>query len=131
MDERRSRVLVIDDDHYMGRLLGRMLEREYNVLVMTSAREALEQIGAGERFDFILCDLMMPGLTGVDFDECLESIAPELRARVVYMTGGAFTPYTQAFLQRPSIRHIEKPFPTAQELRQIIVEHIRRFAGHR
>jgi len=58
-----------------GRLLRRVLEREYDVLVMTSAREALDQIGVGKPFDLILCDLMMPGLTGMDFHERLEPIA--------------------------------------------------------
>ena len=42
---------------------------------MTNARETLDQTGVGKPFDLILCDLMMPGLTGMDFHERLEPIA--------------------------------------------------------
>jgi CheY-like chemotaxis protein len=115
-------VLVIDDDPHLGALVARMLRREHEVAVATSAGEALDRIGAGERFDLILCDLMMPGSTGVDFHERLAPMAPEQLARVVYMTGGAFSPRSREFLERPSIRWIEKPFGF-EELRRLVQQH--------
>src|ERR1700722_3748756 len=122
MSERRVRVLVIDDDALLGRLVGRMIGREHDVTVATNAREALDKIGAGDRFDLILCDLMMPGFTGVDFHERLGAMAPEQLLHVVYMTGGAFSPSTRAFLEQASIRHLEKPFGLAV-LRRVVREH--------
>ena len=64
MEAQRARVLVIDDDQRLGTLVARMLAREHEVTVLTSARAALDRIAAGERFDVMLCDLMMPELTG-------------------------------------------------------------------
>jgi CheY-like chemotaxis protein len=122
MDGRRARVLVIDDDPHFARLVGKMVGREHDVTVATGAQEALATIGAGKCFDLSLCDLMMAGLSGVDFHERLGAMAPEQCDRAVYMTGGAFTPRTQAFLERPSIRHLEKPFGLV-ELQRLVREH--------
>ncbi len=131
MDGRRARLLVIDDEAPLGRSLARMLGRDHDVAVVTSVREALDRIILGERFDLILCDLLMPDLTGIHFYERIADIAPELVERVVFMTGGAVTPYAQAFLWQPFIWHLEKPFPSLLELRQVVVEHLRRLSGHR
>ena len=51
----------------------------------------MDTIARGERFDAILCDLMMPGMTGMDLHEALSRLAPEQASRVVVLTGGAFT----------------------------------------
>ena len=86
MDE-RTHVLVIDDDELLARLLARALGREHEVTVVTSVREALARVEAGERFDLILCDLMLPGLSGMDFYERVGVVAPELVERISIMTG--------------------------------------------
>jgi CheY-like chemotaxis protein len=54
----RPRVLVIDNDKALGKVIDRAL-RKYYPMVVTSATAALERIAAGERFDAILCDLMI------------------------------------------------------------------------
>jgi len=128
--ERRARVLIIDDDQKLGRILARALAREHEVTVMTSAREALARIEAGDRFDLILCDLMMPGVGGEDFYERVGVVAPELVECVVIMTGGAYTPKAVAFLERASIRRLEKPFQLA-ELLEAVREHLSRLDGGR
>jgi CheY-like chemotaxis protein len=110
MEEQRRRVLVVEDDLKFGKLVARVLAPEHNVIVLTSARDALDRIAGGERFDLILCDLMLPGLSGVEFHERLGSIAPEVVDRVVFVTGGAYSPRSEAFLKRADIRHFEKPF---------------------
>ncbi len=124
MEAQRARVLVIDDDQRLGTLVGRMLAREHEVTVLTTARAALDRIAAGEHFDVMLCDLMMPALTGEDFVERVTSIAPELVDRVIITTGGAFTPAAEAFLRRTSIRQLAKPFGLA-ELRGVVEEVLR------
>jgi DNA-binding response OmpR family regulator len=130
MDVHRARLLVIDDDPMLGNLVARMLASEHDALVLTSGREALARIGAGQRFELILCDLMMPELTGVDFYERLGPIAPELVDRVVFVTGGAYTPRTKAFLEQDAIAWLEKPFSLAG-LRAAVREHLVRLAGAR
>jgi len=110
----RLRILVVDDDANFGRSLGIMLGFDHEVLLLQHARLALEQIREGLTFDAVLCDVMMPEMTGEDFFEELERVAPELCARVIFMTGGAFTPAMRAFLERVPNPRITKPFRSTE-----------------
>ena len=115
----RVRILIIDDEPMLVKVVRRMLERDHDVDAVTEVSVALERITAGERFDVILCDLMMPHLTGMDFHQELARIAPEQVPRVVFMTGGTFTSETRAFLDHVPNPRIEKPFDP-QNLRLIV-----------
>jgi PAS domain S-box-containing protein len=105
----RAHVLIVDDEPAVGAVLRRVL-RDHQVTVVTSARAALAILRAGTRFDVILSDLMMPEMSGMDFYEELEQHLPEAAARVVFISGGAFTPGAQAFFERVGNERIAKPF---------------------
>jgi CheY-like chemotaxis protein len=105
---RQERILIIDDDVALGRALRRAL-RDYDVVALVDAREALTRISDGERFDFILCDVMMPELTGVDFYEKVVLLAPDQAERIVFMTGGTTTSRTAAFLSTTANPVLQKP----------------------
>jgi CheY-like chemotaxis protein len=107
---RRGSVLVIDDDAIVGVAIRRTLESQHDVVTTTSAREALEWLRAGKRFDVIVCDLMMPQMTGMDFHRECRSIAPDHAARILFLTGGAFTPRAREFFDTTDNRRLEKPF---------------------
>jgi CheY-like chemotaxis protein len=106
---RRGAVLVIDDEPAVG-LLVEMVLSDHEVTTTTNALDALEWVTQGRRFDVILCDLMMPSLTGMEFYAELTRIAPELGPRVVFLTGGAFTPRAEQFLAEVDNLRIDKPF---------------------
>ena len=108
----RGRLLVIDDEEMILRTLARILH-EHEVRCTVSAREALSWIEAGQEFDLILSDLVMPTMTGMEFYEHLLAHHPELAPRVVFVTGGAVTPRANAFLQSVPNRRLEKPFDKA------------------
>jgi PAS domain S-box-containing protein len=91
-------VLVVDDEPLVGRSLVRILERRHRVTALTSAREVLERVEAGERWDVVICDLMMPQMTGMALARRLREVAPDLLPRLVFSTGGAFTEQARAFL---------------------------------
>jgi signal transduction histidine kinase len=110
---RRGRVLVIDDEPMLGTAVRRMLSGEHEVTAVTSARDALRRIASGERFDIILCDLMMPEVTGMDLHAELKRLFPEQADRVVFMTGGAFTTRAREFLDQVLNVRVEKPFEVA------------------
>jgi CheY-like chemotaxis protein len=129
MGENRWRVLVIDDDARLAKTMQRMLEDEYDVVVLAGAEEALARIAAGARFDLVLCDLMLPSTSGMEFHERLASIAPELVARVIFTTGGAYTSRAEDFLSREGIRHIDKPFVSVTWLRAVVRELLERLNG--
>jgi CheY-like chemotaxis protein/two-component sensor histidine kinase len=121
---RRGRVLVIDDEPIVARVVERSLSTGHEVVVSSSAGEALKMLVAGEHFDVILCDLMMPQMTGMELHAELCRVAPEHAARMIFLTGGAFTPTARAFLdQTPNLR-IEKPFDV-RNLKALINDRIR------
>jgi signal transduction histidine kinase len=107
---RRGAVLTIDDEHSIGLLVAATLCNEHDVTVTTSAREALDRIEKGARYDAILCDLMMPDVTGMDFHSELTRIAPDQVSRVIFLTGGAFTSQAREFLDDIDNLRIDKPF---------------------
>ena len=121
---RRGRILVVDDEELILHSVQRMLFKEHDVVAVSAAAEALALCARGEAFDVILCDLMMPDMTGMDFHQSLSGAAPHLANRVIFMTGGAFTAKAQQFLAATPNEHIEKPFHPAN-LRAIIRRHLR------
>ena len=89
--------------------LRRLLAAEHDVTITSSGREALARIQAGIQYDAILCDLMMPEMTGAELHAALTDCAPDMTERMVFITGGAFSPASQAFLDRVSNQCFEKP----------------------
>jgi CheY-like chemotaxis protein len=108
---RRARVLIVDDEVAIIRSLGALLETDYDVVMMTSGREAMEALLGGATYDVVLCDLMMPNVTGMDIYEKLAEVRPGEQAKLVFMTGGAFTDRARAFLAGITNECVEKPFP--------------------
>jgi PAS domain S-box-containing protein len=106
----RGRILIVDDEMHIANTMRELLAVDHYVVAFTSGSEALEALGSGANFDVIFCDLMMPGVTGVDFYRRVREQTPGLESRVVFMTGGAFTPRTAEFLASVENRRIEKPF---------------------
>lgn len=115
----RPRVLVVDDEENLRSSLGQILAFDYDVTVCANGREALDHLAAGARFDALLCDLMMPGMSGMDLYDALGAVAPAQRARVVFLSGGAFTPRAREFLRQTPNPRLEKPFDV-DELRAMV-----------
>ncbi|PTL84701.1 response regulator [Vitiosangium sp. GDMCC 1.1324] len=116
---RRGRILVVDDEPMIGVAIRRTLQREHEVLTLTSAKEAHARLLGGEHFDVILCDVMMPEMSGVELHQAIASCSPELAARMVFLTGGAFTPNARAFLAEVKNHRVDKPF-SSDELRELM-----------
>jgi len=110
---RRGRVLVIDDEPMMAKVLHRTLAADHDVVTVLAAKDALAMIAAGQRFTVILCDLMMPHVTGMDLYAELLRSAPEQAKRIIFLTGGAFTSRMRAFLDEVDNLCLEKPFDPA------------------
>ena len=121
---RRGRILVIDDDNLVLRVVHRMLASQHDVVMAGSGREALALCASDGAFDLILCDLMMPDLTGMDVHESLLAREPALAKRMIFLTGGAFTDKARKFLDDTLVDHIEKPFDAAN-LRMVVQRHLK------
>ena len=122
--QRRGKVLLVDDDEMLGIAIQRMLEEEHDVVAVTSGADALARLEAGETYDVILCDVMMPRMSGMDLHAAMMATHPEQASRVVFMTGGAFTQRARAFLDGVSNPRIDKPFDMAR-IRELMRDLVR------
>ncbi|HKU41911.1 MAG TPA: response regulator [Polyangiales bacterium] len=122
---RRARVLVVDDEQLITTAVQRTLSLQHDVRSFDRAQAAFECMSQGERFDVILCDLMMPDMSGMELHAWLSRIAPDQAARMVFLTGGIFTSGARAFLAAVPNAHIEKPFDT-HKLRLVVNGCLRR-----
>jgi PAS domain S-box-containing protein len=114
----RAAVLIVDDDVLLAKTLCRIL-RGHEIAVATNGREALDLLLTGRPFDVILCDLMMPVMTGMELHAQLREKLPHLLESIIFVTGGAFTPATRAFLDYVPNECLEKPFD-ARNLRAVV-----------
>ncbi|MCA9645556.1 MAG: response regulator [Polyangiaceae bacterium] len=109
----KRRVMIIDDDPMILRSLKRVLNG-HDLTLMSGGSEALAHLAEDQSFDIILCDLMMPGVTGMDVYKQLSQVAPDLARRIVFLSGGAVTPQAQRLLQEAPNRRYEKPLSPAE-----------------
>jgi len=110
---RHGRILIVDDEPALCKTIQRTLSDDHEVVVVMSARQALDMVVSGDRFDVILSDLMMPEMSGMELYAMLAQSLPDQAGRMIFMTGGAFSPDAAAFLQQESLPWIEKPFRPA------------------
>jgi CheY-like chemotaxis protein len=123
-EARRPRVLVVDDEPLVGRAVRRVLSEQSDVASVTGGREALALLGdPAQVFDVVLCDLMMPDMTGAEFRAAMLRVRPELGRRLIFITGGAFTPDMEQFLEESACPHLLKPFDVPV-LRQLVVDQL-------
>ncbi len=106
---RPGRILVIDDDPQLGKALQRAFAREHQVEAIDQASEALARLQTGERFDIVLCDLMMPGMDGIELFRRLSETLPYEASRMVFITGGAMTTRVESFFEQVANLMLDKP----------------------
>jgi CheY-like chemotaxis protein len=103
-------ILIVEDEAHLAESLALLLD-EHHVTVALGGRQALDACKARD-FDLILCDLLMPVVTGMDVYEELRRRGGRHEQRIVFMTGGAFTIAAQQFLASIPNPTLEKPFAT-------------------
>ncbi len=119
---RRARVLVVDDEPLVGAAVRRALGSDHEVAVVSGARQALDRLRR-EAFDVVLTDLLMPEISGMELYEAVAQEFPEMAPRMVFVTGGAFTPAARRFMEAHRDRCLEKPFEVAS-LRELVRRHV-------
>jgi CheY-like chemotaxis protein len=112
-----TRVLIVDDEPQIARSMKRIL-RECDVTLVSTGEAALAAACAGD-YDVIFCDLMMPGMSGMDVHSALAAQRPGAEAKIVFMSGGAYTERGQSFLETVDNQRLAKPFDIS-EVRSIV-----------
>ncbi|MDB4933568.1 MAG: sensor histidine kinase [Labilithrix sp.] len=121
---RALRVLVIDDEREICESIQRVL-KDHQVDTATSAALALE-LTRDIAYDVVLCDLLMPTMTGMELHALLAKDKPALAERMIFMTGGPFGHGVREFLARVTNPRIDKPFDAEELLPMLAVEGARR-----
>lgn len=114
----RGRILVVDDDSSVLVVIARVLHGLHDVVARDDARDALDLIETGERYDLVLCDLTMPHLDGTELYERVRSIDPAQASRFVFITGAVIDSDAAARLASLGNERIDKPF-TNEQLRDV------------
>ena len=115
----RARVLVVEDEPSLAKALANELGRLHDVILASSAAEALSQL-EGASFDVVLCDLRMPGMSGEALYTRLEQINPDHARRFIFMTGVGFGAEVERFLAAAGRPVLEKPFSADAALDAIV-----------
>jgi PAS domain S-box-containing protein len=118
-------VLVVDDERVLLNAIRRVLSAHATVAVAEGGRQALDLLETGLRPDVILADLMMPGMSGMKLFSEVKIRFPELADRVLFMSGGAFSPESRSFCTEMARRVLTKPIPL-NVLTQRVVDWARR-----
>ena len=116
--QKRLRILIVDDDHLVQRALNRML-KGFDVVTLSSGQELLAFADRIVEFDLVICDLMMPALSGSQTLLELERLNTPGLERFVFLTGGALTDETLKFLENAKHPILEKPISTRNLLELI------------
>ena len=113
------RVLVVEDEPTVARLIGDVLEDEgMQVDVLLDGRKALDR-AAAQSYDLVICDMKMPGLDGQHFYRSLERSGNPLRERFLFVTGDVMAAQTREFLERNRLPHVAKPFRVEELLEKV------------
>ena len=108
----RPRVLVVDDEALIGRVVARALGPFAEVEVALSGPEALRRIDdrrvGGARFDLVVCDVMMPEMSGPELFARVKALDPGTAGAFVFVTGGASDEQLD-LVSATGVRCLDKP----------------------
>ncbi len=119
-----ARVLIVDDERLVRNGFRRVLDRRYEVALADGGEQALELIAEHE-FDVILCDLLMPQMTGMQLYQRVLATKPEAAERFAFLTGGTACAEARDFLQHVTNPRAFKPLDN-DELLNFVERAVRR-----
>jgi PAS domain S-box-containing protein len=108
-----ERVIVVEDRDVVRELTRDVLESAgFDVVAVVGGREALEEVAAGEPFDLLLTDVVMPEMSGPELAVKLRAKSPSLP--VLYMSGYTDDVLSAHELSQPATAFLRKPFGNAE-----------------
>jgi CheY-like chemotaxis protein len=115
----KKNVLVIEDEPIIARVCSRILALDgYDSSIADSGETALDMFNEKE-YDIYICDIKMPGMSGIEFYNFIKKDHPDRINRLIMITGDLLSSETREFLRDINIPYILKPF-TPDELREAI-----------
>ena len=112
-------ILVVDDEPDIRQLLFRILSAEgHDVDLAGNGEEAWAKI-RDRRYDHVLVDLKMPGMSGKELYRLIQKSSIEHASRVVFITGDTMSDESHEFLSAAGRPSLSKPFKREQVLAMI------------
>ena len=115
----KKRILVVDDDAMNLMLTKRILEKEYNVLLAESGKEALLKM-KGEKIDLILLDIDMPEMNGIETFERMKEISVDIP--VIFLTASGYEDDVRSAIRLGAVNYLKKPFFPKELLKRVAKE---------
>ena len=115
----KKRILVVDDDAMNLMLTKRILEKEYNVLLAESGKEALLKM-KGEKIDLILLDIAMPEMNGIETFERMKEISVDIP--VIFLTASGYEDDVRSAIRLGAVNYLKKPFFPKELLKRVAKE---------
>ena len=107
---KRAKILVVDDEESILHLLSNTLVEEgYIVETADNAEDALQRLN-GRKYEAILLDIRLPGMSGIELYNILEDMDKSLVKRVILITGDILDSSTEAFMSSRKATYLTKPF---------------------
>jgi CheY-like chemotaxis protein/rubrerythrin len=104
-----KRVLIVEDNHFVARMLEALVVDEVEVIIARNGEEGLAYIQQG-RFDLIVSDIEMPKMNGVDMYKQALAMDPTLCSRFIFFTSTE-NPEHLAFVRSTKNLMLPKPSP--------------------
>lgn len=118
----QPKILVVDDEEVILLSIRKVLKKDdYMIDTVMEPGEAIDKLNS-QKYDVIITDLMMPGMTGM---ELLDKIAEmNLPSRAIMITGYATMKTAMQAMQKGAFDYVAKPF-TKNELRSVVLRAVR------
>ncbi len=116
-----SSVLVVDDEDIVVDVIRQALSPMVSLLDTASNGEEALVKAVRRNFDFILIDVKMPVMNGMEFFRLIRLLKPQLSSRIIWITGDAKSVATGAFIMSSGCRTVEKPFSLCELLEAMAV----------
>jgi putative two-component system response regulator len=108
MKKGRARILIIDDEPSVRNVLCDLLSARYECAGVASAQEALALLRAEDRFDLVLSDIMMKGMSGLEMVPHVRAISPD--TLIIMISGAQTIESAVESLRAGAFDYIMKPF---------------------
>jgi len=118
-----GKILVVDDEPVVRQLLSQVLTEDgHEVETTDDGKDALNRI-KGNKYNLILLDMKLPGISGSELYECILKSDESLAHSVVFITGDVMGTDTEVFLNRTGVPYLTKPFDVKKlgvEIRRLL-----------
>ena len=116
MKDKKSILLVDDEELYLEALTKILIKEGYEVSAACNGKEALESVKK-KQYDLVITDMIMPDITGIDVLKKVKSICSE--TKVIIITGYGESEYYHESMALGAFEYLNKPI-NVPELKETI-----------